>query len=184
MQRNSQRVVSSFTIHVAYDPPKGPQNNSNLFDLDCLTITEEFGTKVTFHNLCGYQATITGTETNTLPGQLPVIYSFVKGLNVTVLHDGKVVKDLPVGTGVRLDFPIPANNQDQYAVLLWDDENDGGKGQWLEVTQLIKDNDISKTLLFSDVTDELYQIAPTETMKALYRILTTDKTGVFVLVKK
>jgi len=196
----------TFTVTIAYEPlppsstpptsPPDPQSQGNsgfiipvtgvgsLFDLDCLTVIDFFGIKVTFHNLCDYQATIIQMEADTLPSELPATYSFVQGLNVTVLFDGQVVKRLPVGTGVQLDFPIPANAQDQFAVLLWDDEDGDGKGEWLEVTQLIKDKDLSKTLLAPDSKDELYQIVPTETLKAFYRVLTTDKTATFVLVKK
>ena len=161
-----------------------PVTGANVFDLDCLTVTSSFGIIVTFHNLCDYQAMIVQMESETLPGALPASYSFVKGLNVTVLSQGQVVKHLPVGAGVQVDFPILANTQDQFAMLLWDDEDGDGKGQWLEVTQLINDKDVARTLLVTNAEDELYHIAPTETLKAFYRILTTDKTATFVLVKK
>ncbi|HXQ35154.1 MAG TPA: hypothetical protein VN843_14155, partial [Anaerolineales bacterium] len=77
----------------------------------------------------------------------------------------------------------PANTQDQFAVLLWDDEDGDGKGEWLDVTQLVIDQDLSK-LMSGDPDDELYQIMPTKTLEAFYRVLTTEKTGTFVLVKK
>ena len=84
---------------------------------------------------------------------------------------------------VQLDFPISANTQDQFAVLLWDDENEDGIGQWLDVTQVIKDQELSK-VLSADPQDELYELVPTKTLENLYRVVTTEKTGTFVLIKK
>jgi len=113
-----------------------------------------------------------------LPGQLPS-GAFVKALTIDILADGALIKEFPLGTGLQLDFTIPADSQSQYAVFLWDAENK----EWLDVTQLMKDEDLSK-MLTTDTEDELYQIVPTETTKALYRILSTEKTGTFVIVKK
>jgi hypothetical protein len=192
----------TFTVNVAYQPgtptpaptAQAPvtqtQENSlsipvtsGLLDLDCLSVIESVGIKVTFHNLCDYQALVSDASTDTLPAQLPDQYSFVQGLNVLVLFEQQVVKALPIGTGVQLDFPVPANTQDQFAVLLWDDENGDGNGEWLDVTQLIVDKDLSK-VLSANPYDELYQIMPTKTLESLYRVVTTEKTGTFVLVKK
>jgi len=154
-----------------------------LLDLDCLTIVDSFGIKVTFHNLCDYQAAIADVQADTLPAPLSSEYSFVQGLNVLVLFEQQVVKDLPTGAGVQLDFPVPANTQDQFTVLLWDDQDGDGKGEWLNVTQLIKDQELSK-ILSADPNDELYELVPTKTLEAFYRVITTEKTGTFVLVKK
>ena len=99
-----------------------PVTGGGLLDLDCLTVVDSFGIKVTFHNLCDYQAAVTGAQVDTLPAPLPLGSSFVHGLNVLVLFEQEVIKDLPTGAGVQLDFPISANTQDQFAVLLWDDE--------------------------------------------------------------
>jgi hypothetical protein len=151
--------------------------------LDCLTVMNVFGIKVTFHNLCDHQATITEMNADTLPASLPVDSSFVMGLNVTVLFEGQIVEDLPNGTGVQLDFPISANTQDQYAVLLWSDEDGDGEGVWLEAIQLIKIDELNK-VMSTDAEDELYRIAPTEAMKMFYQMMTAGKTGTFVLVKK
>ena len=187
----------TFIVHVEYQPvvsvpaptTQNQENSLNipvtsgLLDLDCLTVIDSFGIKVTFHNLCDYQAAVSATQADTLPAQLPESYSFVNGLNVLVLFENQVVKSLPIGTGVQLDFPIPANTQDQFAVLMWDDEDGDGNGEWLDVTQLIVDQELSKVMSV-DPSDELYQIMPTKRLEAFYRVITTEKTGTFVLVKK
>ncbi|MDL1912791.1 HYR domain-containing protein, partial [Chloroflexi bacterium CFX6] len=184
---NSAAPVT-FLVTVNYEPnpattlPGGfiiTVTGGELIDLECFTVVNAFGVKVTFHNLCKHQAVITKMEANTLPGQLPNGASFTQGLNVTVLFDGKPLDELPVGAGIQLDFPITANTHDQFETLLWDNENK----EWLDVTQAIKDGELAK-VLSADAEDELYRIAPTETTKALYRILTTEKTGTFVIVKK
>ncbi|NUQ84658.1 MAG: HYR domain-containing protein [Anaerolineales bacterium] len=184
---NSAAPVT-FLVTVNYEPnpaatfPGGfiiTVTGGELIDLECFTVVNAFGVKVTFHNLCEHQAVITKMEANTLPGQLPNGASFTQGLNVTVLFDGKPLEELPVGAGIQLDFPITANIHDQFEVLLWDNENK----EWLDVTQAIKDEELTKALS-ADTEDELYRIAPTETTKALYRILTAEKTGTFVIVKK
>ncbi|HET9909844.1 MAG TPA: HYR domain-containing protein, partial [Anaerolineales bacterium] len=195
-QGNAAQPVT-FTVHVVYQPgapapttetTRNPQSGlsipvtSGLLDLDCLTVINSFGVQVTFHNLCDYQAAVTEAPADTLPAPLPEEYSFVQGLNVLVLFEEEVVKALPTGTGVQLDFSIPADTQDEYDVLLWDDKDGDGIGEWLKVTRLVLDRDLSKVML-ADPSDELYQIARTETLDAFYRIITTEKTGTFILVK-
>lgn len=186
---NSATPVT-FLIYVEYVPKAVPtQTNSNSFiititggeliELDCFSVVNAFGMRVTFHNLCEHQALITSIDSDTLPAQLPAGAIFEKALNIQVLFDGQLVKELPLGTGIQLDSAIPENTQAQYAVLLWNDENK----EWLDITQLMKDEELSK-MLSTDAEDELYQIEPTETMKAFYRILTTEKFGTFVIVKK
>jgi hypothetical protein len=150
-----------------------------LIDLECNTILNAFGVKVTFYNLCDHQAVMDEILVNTLPAGLPYGYAFVKGLNITVMSDSEIIKELPHTGGIELDFPVTDNSQDQYAVLVWDAENT----TWLDVTQTMKDADLSK-MLSTEAEDELYQILPTEITKALYRILSTDKAGTFVIVKK
>lgn len=184
---NSAAPVT-FLVTVNYEPNPATTlpgefiitvTGGELIDLECFTVVNAFGVKVTFYNLCEHQAVITKMEANTLPGQLPNGASFTQGLNVTVLFDGEPLEELPVGAGIQLDFPITANTHDRFEVLLWDNENK----EWLDVTQTIKDGELAK-VLSADAEDELYRIAPTETTKALYRILTAEKTGTFVIVKK
>ncbi len=195
---NSAQPVT-FTVHVdltpVSQPPSDPQSSqgngglsipvtgAGLLNLDCLTTFLVSGVKVTFYNLCDYQSLISGVEADTLPAALPDGYSFVKGLNVPVFLNQQEVKPLPDGAGIQLDFPIPANTQDQFAVLLWDDEDGDGNGKWLDVSQIVKDEDLSR-ILSADPKDELYHIVPTQTLQAFYRIISTEKTGTFVLVQK
>jgi hypothetical protein len=191
---------TTFNVHVNYQavvipPTPGPSTPSQgndlsipvtgggLLDLDCLTIVDTLGIKITFHNLCDYQAAVTGAQVDTLPAPLPLGSSFVQGLNVLVLFEQEVIKDLPTGAGVQMDFPISANTQDQFAVLLWDDQDGDGIGEWLDVTQLIKDQELAR-VLSADPNDELYELVPTKTFETLYRVVTTEKTGTFVLIKK
>ena len=186
-------VIVNYVPTPVVTPPGGSGNNGNtgdggsvvggnLLDLDCFTVANYHEIKITFHNLCGYQAMFTNIDANSLPGSLPAGETMVKGLNLTVLFNGQLVSSLPYNSGIQLDYPIPTNTQDQYAVLLWYKEP-GEDGQWLEVTQLIKSEELSKVLSL-DSDDELYKIAPTDLTSQFYQILTTDLTGTFVIVKK
>jgi hypothetical protein len=178
---NSAAPVT-FLVIVKYEPKVTTGSavgaRGGLFDLDCFTVLNVFGVNLTFHNLCDHQAVVTEVTSDKLPGQLPS-GAFVKALTVDILAEGALIKEFPQGSGLQLDFTIPANSQSQYAVFLWDAEN----REWLDVTQIMKDEDLSK-MLTTDTEDELYQIVPTETTKTLYRILSTEKTGTFVIVKK
>ena len=156
-----------------------PVTSGKLIELDCFTSVNFFGVRVTFHNLCDNDAVLTSIDNTTLPALLPNGFTLVQGLDIRVLANSQIVKELADGTGVQLDFPIPSNTQDQYAVLLWDNELQ----QWLDVSQLLKDTELPKALS-NDAEDELYQLMPTDLTKAFYRTLTTKKTGVFVIVKK
>lgn len=107
-----------------------------------------------------------------LPGKLPNGMTFTSGVNVQILNEGQVMQDLPEGAGIQLDFPISA---DQYAVLYWD----GSK--WIEITQTAGEDQVSG-LVNTNSANELYLLESSE--EAFYKVLTTEKTGVFVLVKK
>ena len=175
----------TFNINLTYSSQTStnglfvPVTGGGLIDLDCFTIINNHGIKVSLHNLCNHQAAFTHMDAATLPAQLPDGFTFANGLNVDILFSGQSINELPSGAGVQLDFPISANTQDQYAALLWDEESKA----WLNVTQLMKDDELSK-MLSTDAEDELYQVIPTETMNAFYRILTTEETGTLVIVKK
>lgn len=155
----------------------------SLIDLQCLSIVNAFDVEITFHNLCEHQANIALIEKDTLPGVLPDGFTFVKGLDILVLDNGQLMDALPNGTGIQLDFPIPANTQALYSVLYWHDENSDGNGKWIEVSKLVNSGDLSK-VMSANAEEELYKISPTDDMKAFYQIITTEQTGIFVIVKK
>jgi len=60
-----------------------------------------------------------------------------------------------------------------------------GSGEWIEVSQQLSPDAISK-ILSSSAGDQLYRLVDgTASLTDLfYPILTTDKTGVFILVNK
>jgi hypothetical protein len=142
-------------------------------NLGCFTELFAFGVKLTFLNLCGHQTTINGLDANSLPSPLPASYTFVKGLDVRVLKQGKALTELPENTGIQLDFPSPGASQ--YALLYWDGT------EWIEITELVEAGEVND--LLADATgDELFMIDNTE--NGLSKALTTEPTGTFVLVKK
>ncbi len=156
---------------------------TGLLGRTCLTSNTKFDVKFVFHNLCDDQTVITNVNKDKLPEKLPAGYSFLKALDVRVLNQGLIAKSLPSGTGIQIAFPIPNGLQEQYAVLYWNDENGDGKGEWIEISQSINGDTISKVIL-DDPKDELYHINLGPNEVDLYKIITTEKTGVFVLVKK
>lgn len=172
----STHVTSEFVI---------PITGGGLVDLDCNSIFWIRGIRIGFLNLCDYQATMNVTDAAGLPANLPDGYSFVSGLAVDVLQNGQLVKDLPVSSGVQMDFPIPNGSKSQFAVLYWSDDDGDGKGEWLEISQQITQDKLSATLLVN-AEDELYQVVqdPKQATNVFHSALTTDKTGLFVLVTK
>ena len=181
--------VPASTNTVVAGQPNGSGGNGNvipvtgggLINLDCLTTINIFGIKVTFFNLCDYQATLNSVDASNLPGQLPNGASFVMGLDVLVLNQGQVIQFLPNGAGIQMDFP--AGSQDQFAVLYWNDEDGDGNGEWIEISQLLNSDKLSQ-VMSADPADELYHIRASAADGNLYKILTTEKIGIFVLVKK
>jgi hypothetical protein len=158
-----------------------PVTGSDLIELDCLTIVNRHSVKITFINLCNYKATIGKMDAATLPGPLPGNVTFVMGLDVLVLDKNGPVKALPFATGVQLDFP--AGTKDQFAVLYWLDEDGDGKGEWIEITQELPIAKLWQALRTSS-NDEFHHVLPSFPNDKTYNVLTTDKTGIFVLVKK
>lgn len=131
-----------------------PVTGGKVIQLDCNSAFWAFGIKLSFMNLCNYQTTLNSIGLNNLPGKLPDGYSFVMGLNLSILNENQAIEDLPGGAGIQMDFPVLDGSQDQFAVLYWN-----GDG-WVEV-------------------------APQDSgQNSIYRVTTTDKTGIFVLVKK
>jgi hypothetical protein len=191
-------VSSTFFVHVtlvvqppaSVPPSSGSTETSSSvipltgsLDHTCRTTTRKFDVKFVFHNLCDNQTIITNVIADKLPGKLPAGYSFLKGLDVRAMIQGSIVKSLPSGTGIQIVFPIPNGIQDQYAVLYWNDENGDGKGEWIEISQSIKSNLLSQVIL-DDPENKLYHIDLDPNEVDLYKIITTEKTGIFVLVKK
>jgi len=181
----------TFVVQVVYKPetvlaPVGfagliPVTGGELINLSCLTTVNAFNIKVTFFNLCGHQSIMNSIDATSLPHELPDGVSFVKGLDVIVLKNNELVKALPDGTGVEMDIPILAGTQDQFAVLYWDDEDGDGNGEWVEISQQIAADKISQ-VMGAEAEDELYQI--TGAGDQYFKTITTDETGIFVLVKK
>jgi hypothetical protein len=163
---NSQSGSQGFVV---------PLTGGQLIDLNCNTVLTVFGIKLSFFNLCEQQTSIRGVGVNDLPAALPDGFSFVVGLDLSILTNGQAVDSLPDGTGIEMDFPAGA--ADQFAVLYWDES----KGEWMEVSQEMAQDKVSEAL--SGSGPGLYHLTG-NSLDSIYPVLTTDKTGTFVLVKK
>ncbi len=163
---------SNFTI---------PVTGGKLIPLDCNTVLWAFGIKLSFLNLCDQQTTLHRVGANDLPAELPAGFSFVMGLDVDILTNGQLIKDLPDGSGVEMDFPLYDQSQDKFAVLYWSDKGGDGKGEWIEVSKSLNPSEISTAL---SQGNDLYHLVDQGLVNLFYQTLTTDKTGIFVLVKK
>jgi hypothetical protein len=108
-------------------------------------------------SLCDYQTILENIDADMLPGKLPEGYSLVMGLDLSILRENQAVETLPEGTGVQMDFPVLDNSKDQLTVLYWNGS------AWIEISQ---------------------QAGDENTANNFYQIVTTDKTGIFVLAKK
>jgi hypothetical protein len=159
-----------------------PLTGGELIDLDCHSIFWAFGIKLTYYNLCDYQTTIHSVGSNELPGKLPAGFSYVMGLKVEILSNGQIVKNLPNGTGIEMDYPLKQQTRDHVALLYWNDPDGDGKGDWVEVTKQLGKDRIFQTLSIKSA-DEFYKLI-TSASDTFYPNLTTDKTGIFILVKK
>lgn len=178
-QPSRPRPSSSSTASSAFVIPL---TGGELIDLDCNSVFWAFGIRLTFFNLCDQQTTISSIDATKLPFRLPNGYSYVRGLKIDVLTNGQILKELPANSGIEMDFPLNRQARNQFAVLYWSDPDGDGNGQWVELSKPININKISEYL---DVTtgEELYQLilsAPAD----FYPTLTTEKTGIFILVKK
>jgi hypothetical protein len=153
-----------------------------LIDLDCNSIFWAFGIKLTYYNLCDYQTTIHSVGAKELPAALPNGFSYVMGLHVDVLSQGQIIKNLPNGTGIEMDYPLNTISHDKLALLYWNDPDGDGKGEWIEVTKQLGKDKIFKALTILSA-DEFYKLLTTTT-DTFFPTLTTDKTGIFILAKK
>jgi len=143
-------------------------------DLNCNTAFWAFGIKLSFMNLCDHQTIPNSINVNNLPGNLPEGYSFVMGLDLKISSKNQAIENLPNGTAIQMDFPISGGSKDKFAVLYWNGD------EWVEISQQINSDEISQTV--NGNTDEFYQIQAG--LDGFYQIITTAKTGIFVLVKK
>jgi hypothetical protein len=159
-----------------------PLTGGELIDLDCNSIFWAFGIKLTYYNLCDYQTAIHSVGSSELPGKLPTGFSYVLGLNVHILSNGQIVKNLPNGTGIEMDFPLNKQSQAHLALLYWNDPEGDGKGEWVQITKQLGKDKIFQTLSVKSA-DEFYKLITSAT-DTFYPNLTTDKTGIFILVKK
>jgi hypothetical protein len=183
--------TSSFIVHVNLSKPGTTETTTNapgsiipltggeLIDLDCDSVLWAFGIKVSFFNLCDYQTTLNSVGAGDLPADLPEGFSFVMGLDVDILSEGQFIEELPEASGIEMDFPIYEQSADQFAVLFWSEAD----GKWIEVSQQINANEISQTLN-ANAEDELYHVLSESLSDLFHQILTAQKTGVFLLVKK
>ena len=144
-----------------------------VIDLDCNTRVVIDGIKVLFHNLCEEQASIRSLDTKSLPGALPAGMTFVTGVDIVVLDGNKQVNPLPANAGIEMHFS--ASGKDNFAVLFWNG------GEWIEITQSLPESGVTDALE-TDAVNELYRIVSTG--KGLFKSLTTEDTGTFILVKK
>ena len=151
-----------------------PLIGGELVGLDCDSVFIAFGIKLTFMGLCDYQTIVNEVAEGDLPGDLPAGSSYVTGLDLAVLNNGQELQTLPAGAGVQLDFPIPAG---EYAVLYWDEAT----GAWVEVSWPLDPADVADALGI-DEGDGLYRLNPS--LVSFLQILTTNKTGIFILVQK
>ena len=108
-----------------------PVTGGSLFDISCIdpainTLTPP-GAKITFINLCGYQAVLDEVLETGLPETLPNGVSFINGVTITVLQDNEQINPLPADASILLGLPTPANAEGEFAILYWD----GGK--WTEL---------------------------------------------------
>ena len=152
-----------------------PLTGGEIINLDCDSAFWAFGIKLSFINLCNQQTILNAIDVNNLPGQLPNGLTFVMGLNLNILSQNQILGDLPNGTGVQISFPISGSSVDPYEVLHWNGN------EWIQISQQIN-NDQLTHVLGMNAEDEFYQVQ--DATSGFYQILTTGKTGSFVLVKK
>jgi len=153
-----------------------------LINLDCNSVIWAFGIKLTFYNLCAQQATIHSVGATGLPAKLPAGYSYVMGLQLEILTNNQIIKSLPNGTGIEMDYPLNDQSREQLVLLYWNDPDGDGKGEWVEFTKPLGKDKLTPALT-TKAADEFYKLNPLA-REVIFSTLTTDKTGIFILVKK
>lgn len=153
-----------------------PLTGGELIDLDCNSVIWAFGIRISFLNLCDQQTTIRSVDLEGLPADLPAGYSFLSGIELDILSKNQSLESLPDGTGIEFDFPI--RSQGTLAVLYWDET----ARAWVELSTPLARQDIAEALTRTS-GDELYELVRHEA-SVFFPVLTTDKTGIFILVTK
>ena len=157
-----------------------PLTGNQPVNLDCDSVFWIWGIKLTFYNLCGQQSMMYGISANHLPAPLPAGSSYLLGVEVNIMRGTQVVQNLPDGAGIELDYPLISTAQ--LAVLYWNDPDGDGKGEWVEVSQPLRRSELTKALTAA-ADDELYELV-TLPGAGFHPVLTTDQTGIFILVAK
>jgi hypothetical protein len=98
--------------------------------------------RVSFANLCDFEASFEFIQASAIPGKLPKGTSFMNGLNTLVFQDAVIVDPLPEEALITIDFLIPKEEPNSsFSILFWD-----GK-QWGEVpSHKTPDGSISATV--------------------------------------
>jgi hypothetical protein len=101
-----------------------PVTGGSLFDISCIdpaiNTLKPPGARITFFNLCGYQAVLDEMLSDELPDTLPDGASFVNGVTITVLQEGENVKPLPDDASFALGLPTSSDSDTEYGILYWD----------------------------------------------------------------
>ena len=153
-----------------------PLTGGEMIDLDCNSVIWAFGIRINFLNLCDQQTTIHSVGADGLPASLPAGYSLLLGIELDILNDGQVLESLPDGAGIEFDFPLRSTGMP--AVLYWDET----ARQWVEISTSLERREIPEALLRT-TGDELYRLVRNQG-SIIFPVLTTDQTGIFVLVSK
>ena len=101
-----------------------PVTGGQLVSISCsnpLTILQLLnGDFVTFANLCGYEAMLDVVSEDGLPGTLLNGVQYVSDLEVTLIHDGNAIDNLPEGTSMSVSFIIPTEMEgENFTILRW-----------------------------------------------------------------
>jgi hypothetical protein len=128
---NSANPITFTVTIVQVDKPRTstttsiiPVTGGNQFDVSCIdpsiNLLNPPGAKVTFINLCGYQAVLDSVQENGLPKTLPDGTSFVNGVTVILLQEDESINPLPSDASIMLGLPTLAGADGKYAILYWD----------------------------------------------------------------